>query len=297
MSEDKTSVHSIADLLGAAKAVNNAYLIVISAKSPAGIGRMIKLERAELVMGRSTEVNCQVEDDGVSRKHAKVSQAPNGQFQLVDLGSTNGTYLNGIKVSVATLQDGDKIQVGSNTVFKFSIQDKLEEEYQRNIYESATRDGLTRIFNKKYFIDTLKKEFAYCLRHRVPLSLVMLDIDHFKKINDTNGHLAGDYVLRELAHLIKTRIRKEECFARYGGEEFAVVMPEAGPENVRRFAEKIRKLTEDHHFNFEQKDIPVTISLGVADMTGDMTEPLQFIKGADGNLYKAKKGGRNRVTG
>ena len=136
-----------------------------------------------------------------------------------------------------------------------------------------------------------------CNRYNRALSLVMFDIDHFKKINDTNGHLAGDYVLRELAHLIKSRIRKEECFARYGGEEFAVVMPEAGAENVRRFAEKVRKLTEDHHFNFEQKDIAVTISLGVADMTGDMTEPLQFIKGADANLYKAKKGGRNRVQG
>jgi diguanylate cyclase (GGDEF)-like protein len=104
-------------------------------------------------------------------------------------------------------------------------------------------------------------------------------------------------VLRELAQLIRQRIRKEECFARYGGEEFSVVMPEAGPENARRFAEKIRKLCEDHHFSFEGKDIPVTISLGVADMTGDMTEPLQFIKGADANLYKAKKSGRNRVHG
>lgn len=141
MSEDKTSVHSIADLLGQSKAGNNAYLIVISAKSPAGIGRMIKLERAELVMGRSTDVNCQVEDDGVSRKHAKVSQSPNGQYQLVDLGSTNGTFLNGIKVSIATLQDGDKIQVGSNTVIKFAIQDKLEEEYQRKIGSSAESVG------------------------------------------------------------------------------------------------------------------------------------------------------------
>jgi two-component system cell cycle response regulator len=120
-------------------------------------------------------------------------------FQLVDLGSTNGTYLNGIKVNVATLQDGDKIQIGANTVVKFSIQDQLEEEYQRSIYESATRDGLTRIFNKKYFLDTLRKEFAYCLRHRVPLSLVMFDIDHFKKINDTFGHPAGDHVLQKVA--------------------------------------------------------------------------------------------------
>ena len=103
-------------------------------------------------------------------------------------------------------------------------------------------------------------------------------------------------MLRELATLVRQRIRKEECFARYGGEEFAVVMPEAGPENARRFAEKVRKIVEDHRFAFEGKDIPVTISLGVADMAGDMTEPMQFIKVADANLYKAKKDGRNQVV-
>src|SRR5262249_51877961 len=117
------------------------------------------------------------------------------------------------------------------------------------------------------------------------------------KINDANGHLAGDYVLRELASLIRQRVRKEECFARYGGEEFACVIPEAGPENVRRLAEKIRKLVEDHNFSFEGKSIVVTISIGVADMDHEMTEPLQFIKVADANLFKAKKAGRNQVVG
>ena len=296
MSEDKTSVHSIADLLGTAKAVNNAYLIVISAKSPAGIGRMIKLERTELVMGRSTEANFQVEDDGVSRKHAKVAQAPNGQFQLVDLGSTNGTYLNGIKVSIATLQDGDKIQVGSNTVFKFSIQDKLEEEYQRNIYESATRDGLTRIFNKKYFIDTLKKEFAYCLRHRVLLSLVMLDIDHFKKINDTFGHPAGDFVLQKVAAKIGETVRQEDLFARYGGEEFTLLLRESNDDKAVRCAERCRRAVDGHEFEFNGTPIKVTISLGVATLFDtDFAQPEDLIAAADKYLYRAKRGGRNRV--
>ncbi len=295
MSEDNTSVHSIADLLGQAKTVN-AYLIVISAKSPAGIGRMIKLERNELVMGRSSDVNCQVEDDGVSRKHAKVAQAPNGQFQLVDLGSTNGTFLNGIKVSIATLQDGDKIQVGSNTVFKFSIQDKLEEEYQRNIYESATRDGLTRIFNKKYFVDTLKKEFAYCLRHRVPLSLVMLDIDHFKKINDTFGHPAGDFVLQKISARIAETVRQEDLFARYGGEEFALLLRESNDEKSIRCAERCRRAVDGHDFQFNGTPIKVTISLGVATLFDtDFAQPEDLIAAADKYLYRAKRGGRNKV--
>ncbi len=134
-----------------------------------------------------------------------------------------------------------------------------------------------------------------CHRYGRALSLVMFDIDHFKRINDGHGHLAGDYVLRELANVIRQRVRKEECFARYGGEEFALVLPEAGPDNVRHFAEKVRRLIEDHQFTFEAKAIPVTVSMGVADMSGDMTEPLQFIKVADANLYKAKKNGRNQV--
>ena len=236
MSEEKTNVHSIADLLSNAQQ-QSAYLIVISAKSAAGIGRMFKLDRSETVLGRSSEAQFQVEDDGISRKHAKVVALGDGRFQLVDLGSTNGTYLNGLRVNTAPLYDGDKIQIGSNTVLKFSIQDQLEEQYQRSIYESATRDGLTRLYNKKYFMETLRKEFAYCLRHRVPLSLVMFDVDHFKKINDVYGHPAGDYVLTRIAQRVSDTVRTEDLLARYGGEEFALMLRESAEDagaGVRR---------------------------------------------------------------
>jgi two-component system cell cycle response regulator len=161
---------------------------------------------------------------------------------------------------------------------------------------SAT-DELTRAASRRFFGKHFPREVERAARYKRALSLALCDIDHFKKINDTNGHLAGDYVLRELSGVIRPRIRREECFARYGGEEFSVVMPEAGPQNARRFAEKIRKMVEDHPFSFEGKQIAVSISIGVADMTPDMTEPLQFIKVADAALYKAKKEGRNRVCG
>src|SRR5690242_12687946 len=210
MSDEKTAVHLISDLLGLdAPQQQSAYLIVISAKSAAGIGRMFKLDRSETVLGRSVEAQFQVEDDGISRKHAKVVSLGEGRFQLVDLGSTNGTFLNGLKVSASPLYDGDKIQIGSNTVLKFSIQDQLEEAYQRSIYESATRDGLTRLYNKKYFLETLRKEFTYCVRHRMALSLVMFDVDHFKKINDVYGHPAGDYVLTRIGQRVSDTIRSE----------------------------------------------------------------------------------------
>jgi diguanylate cyclase (GGDEF)-like protein len=296
MAEDKTAVHSIKDLLGASRKASNAYLIVISAKSAAMVGRMIKLEAGELVMGRAPETQLQVEDDGVSRKHCKIAQGANGHFQLMDLGSTNGTYLNGIKVNVATLQDGDKIQIGANTVVKFSIQDQLEEQYQKSIYESATRDGLTRIFNKKYFLDTLRKEFAYCLRHRVPLSLVMFDIDHFKKVNDTYGHPAGDFILQKVAHKVGETVRQEDLFARYGGEEFALLLRESHADAAIRCAERCRKAVDQADIVFNGTPIRVTISLGVATLfDSDFAQPEDLIGAADKYLYRAKRGGRNRV--
>jgi two-component system, cell cycle response regulator len=297
MSEDKTAVHSIRDLLGQGKqSTTSAYLIIISAKNQALVGKMVKLDKGEVVMGRAPDVALSAEDDGVSRKHCKIAQAPNGNFQLVDLGSTNGTYLNGIKINVATLQDGDKIQIGANTVVKFSLQDKLEEEYQKSIYESATRDGLTKIFNKKYFLDTLRKEFAYCLRHRVDLSLVMFDIDHFKKINDTYGHPAGDFVLQRVAASVNETVRQEDLFARYGGEEFAVMLRESNADKALRCAERCRRAIESGEFVFNGASLKVTVSLGVSTLlNGNITQPEELIASADKYLYRAKKAGRNRV--
>jgi two-component system cell cycle response regulator len=297
MSEEKTSVQAIADLLGKARS-SHAYLIIISAKSPATIGQMHKLDKPEAVLGRSSEAHFQVDDDGISRKHAKVLLGPAGGYQLVDLGSTNGTYLNGERIKLAPLQDGDKIQIGTNTVIKFSIQDQLEEQFQKSQYESATRDGLTRIFNKKYFLDTLRKEFAYCLRHRVPLSLVMFDVDHFKKINDTYGHPAGDFVLSRIAAKAMETLRAEDVLARYGGEEFAIMLRESAEDKALSCAERCRKAIDLAEFNFRGTPIKVSISLGIATLLdSDFAQPEDLIAAADKYLYRAKKGGRNRVDG
>ncbi|MGQ0504777.1 MAG: diguanylate cyclase [Myxococcaceae bacterium] len=297
MSEEKTSIYSIPGVTGKPEA-QSAYLIVLAAKSAAGIGRMHKLETAEVVLGRSAEAHFQVEDDGISRKHAKIVRGASGGYQVVDLGSTNGTYLNGNKVDMASLNDGDKIQIGTNTVLKFSLQDELEEQYQRSIYESATRDGLTRLYNRKFFIDSLKKEFAYCLRHRVNLSLVMFDVDHFKKINDTFGHQAGDFVLAKIAQKINEAVRSEDVLARYGGEEFALMLRESSEEKAAICAERCRRAIDGYNFVFSGTPIRATISLGVATLTdSDFSEPEELIASADKYLYRAKKAGRNRVDG
>ena len=161
----------------------------------------------------------------------------------------------------------------------------------------TTIDGLTQVYNKRYSIETLEREIGRAHRYRRELSLIMFDIDHFKKINDTYGHLAGDHVLKQLASVIKARIRREDIMSRYGGEEFAIILPEIDNYNAVQFAEKIRGIVEKAVFRFEDTDIPVTISIGCASMTAELQEPHEFVRVADGHLYTAKSQGRNRVCG
>ena len=149
--------------------------------------------------------------------------------------------------------------------------------------------------NKRYFLDTIEREVARAHRYRRALSLVMFDIDHFKKVNDGFGHLAGDYVLKHLAQTVRAKIRREDCFARYGGEEFAIVLPEIDGLNAKPFAEKIRQLVEATEFKFENTSMPITISMGVATLDVESTDPQALIKRADERLYEAKSSGRNCV--
>jgi two-component system, cell cycle response regulator len=260
------------------------------------LGKKYALLDAEFTIGRGEDNHIVVDLDNVSRRHVRILRRQ-GRMFVEDLKSTNGTYLNDQEVQQETpLRSGDLIKVGGS-IFKFLTGDNVELQYHETIYTLTIVDGLTGVNNKRYFLEYLEREMGRCVRYGRSLSLMMFDIDFFKKINDVHGHLAGDYVLRELGQTVKRLVRKEQCFARYGGEEFAVVVPEDAPQNVRIFAEKIRRTIEQKAFVFEGQDIPVTLSIGVAEMTPEMTEPLQFIKVADANLYKAKKTGRNRVVG
>ncbi len=292
MSGNETRVTKISRLSDRIATSNDSCLVQICGPE---LGKRYVLED-ELTIGRDVKNTVVVDLDNVSRRHARITLREGMHFVL-DLESTNGTYLNDREVlEEMPLRSGDYVKVGGS-IFKFLSGGNIESLYHEEIYQLTIVDGLTAIHNKRFFLDYLEREMGRCHRYNRALSMIMFDIDRFKLVNDTHGHLAGDYVLRELAAAVRPRIRKEECFARYGGEEFAIVMPEAGPDNARRFADKLRKMIEDKPFQFEGKDMPVTISLGVADMTADLTEPLQFIKVADANLYRAKKGGRNRVVG
>jgi diguanylate cyclase (GGDEF)-like protein len=285
----KTVVTSISRISERPSA-KEACLVVIYGSE---LGKKYNLNAASLVIGRSSKCDIQIDQESISRNHSKILNT--GKSILVrDLGSTNGTYVNDDPVDEYVLRDGDLIKIG-RTIFKFLTGGNIENAYHEEIYRLTTIDGLTQIFNKRYFLENLEREIARSQRYRRSLSLVMFDIDHFKRINDSYGHLAGDYVLKMLASTVKSRIRREDLFARYGGEEFAIVLPEIDGDNSRAFAEKIRQIVEKQDFRFENTKIKVTISMGVASIDEELTDAATLIKRSDERLYEAKSGGRNRV--
>jgi len=270
-----------------------AFLMVLAG---AHTGHMQKVDK-EVTVGRSQKADLRVIDDGASRLHARVFTA-GGVTYVEDLGSRNGTRLNGEPVTRAVpLHDGDKIQIGATCMLKFSFQDDLEENFQRGMYEAALRDGLTKVFNKKALMDHLRSEFAFASRHGTPLSLIMFDLDHFKGVNDTHGHPAGDYVLRTVAELTQSTVRQEDFLARFGGEEFTVACRGVPAEQSAALAERLRGKIDRYRFEFDDTLIPISISLGVAGFPDAAIADVDgLIAAADSALYQAKNAGRNRVV-
>jgi|RhiMethySRZTD1v2_1073278.scaffolds.fasta_scaffold91674_2 diguanylate cyclase (GGDEF)-like protein len=272
---------------------DRACLIVIRGLN---VGEMYKLAgKPEMVLGRGQQVDVEILDDGISRRHAAL-RFRDDQVLLEDLGSRNGTFVNGQRVEGSRpIQDGDKIQLSSSTILKFTYADRLDESFQRRMYESSLRDGLTKSFNRKYFLDRLEREFRFAKRHRQPLALIMLDIDEFKKLNDSRGHLAGDRVLADLAAEIHAAIRSEDVFARYGGEEFAVVCRATDVAGAAVFGERLRAAIEARSFEHEDQPMSVTVSVGIAGLSAEHTDSMALLAAADDALYAAKRAGRNRV--
>lgn len=256
------------------------------------LGKQYSLEQDETTIGRGTEAHVVLEMDNVSRRHARVLRRDDGFF-IEDLNSTNGTYVNDLEVRRDRLRNGDLVKIGG-AILKFLQGGNIEALFHEEIYRMTIVDGLTQVNNKRYFMEFIDREMARCARYNRPLSLLLFDIDHFKQVNDVHGHLAGDFVLKRLAEIIAKRVRKEEAFARYGGEEFAVLMPETPEDRAKVFAEKIRRLVETTEFNYEDRTIPVTVSIGISEM-GDHRDPKDFIRATDELLYRAKDNGRNRV--
>jgi diguanylate cyclase (GGDEF)-like protein len=273
----------------------NACLVHIYPTGP-GMGSRYTLAEAPLVIGRGSDCDIRINDHSVSRRHARLQPGADG-FYAVDLQSTNGTFVNDMPASMYKLRDGDYLRVG-NCIYRFLVGGNVEAEYHEEIYRLTIIDALTDIHNKRYFLEFLDRELARSGRYSRPLTLLMIDIDRFKSINEDLGHLGGDFTLREIAARIKGNIRKEELFARYGGEEFAVVLPETGREGALVLGERLRRVIEALPFRYEDKSYHVTISIGVASTHGDSAlTPSALIRLADEHLFQAKHEGRNRVCG
>ena len=272
------------------------FLVVLEG---ANVGRVFLLGMDGNLLGRDDFADVQIVDGGISRRHAMVAWNPEkGVFEASDLGSRNGTTVNGQKLTEPrTLVRGDKIEIGIHTVLRVSFSDEPETKYAHQMYKAVLRDGLTGVFNRRYFDERMSSELAFAQRHAKRLSLLMADIDHFKQVNDTYDHPGGDAVLKQFARLVGKLIRSEDVFARYGGEEFVVICRETEEDQAAILAERIRQTVANHGFQYNGTPIKVSVSIGVAclgDHGADTAEKL--ITAADKALYKAKEQGRNRIV-
>ncbi len=268
------------------------YLIIVRGGIP---GTMLRLGQKSSSLGRSAENTFQFHDSTVSRRHAVISIDAAGTACLTDLGSTNGTFVNGRRIALQTpvqVGDGSRIQLGSSTLLKYLKLDPCEEGFQRELYERSVRDNLTGLYKRGYFlsqIGPLAELNSMCERG---LALILVDIDHFKRINDTHGHDVGDLILREVADVLRESARAEDLVARYGGEEFILALPSCSLEQATERAERIRSRLVDA----SQARVGVTASLGLSFApAGRVRDVAALITAADEALYVAKRSGRNRV--
>jgi diguanylate cyclase (GGDEF)-like protein len=258
-------------------------------------GTVVALSDQPSTIGRHTGNQIQLQGGGISRNHARITWQAGGHV-LEDLQSANGTFVRGQRVTRVVLCDGDLVQLGPHACFRYTRTDEMHERLLRQMFESSTRDALTGAYNRRHFDERLRTELAHAARHGTELSLVLFDLDHFKRVNDTFGHAVGDDVLRHVAHLTASQLRTEDVFARYGGEEFVVLVRGIGLRDATSVAERIRARIEGHPPAVP--GVTATISAGCASLVGcGRPDASSLIALADDRLYVAKRRGRNRVVG
>ena len=264
----------------------------------------IPLERDEVILGRAFEADVRINDTKISRQHALITTLFNAAtnqttYILKDLISRSGTLLNGQKISEEVLQNGDKITIGEH-ILRFELLDDIDREYQRQIRRLISHDDLTGLLSSRSFFSELRRESARARREQKTFCVLMMDIDHFKDVNDTHGHLTGSKTLEEIGLIITQNLRVGDVAARFGGEEFAAFLLNADPPQALIAAERIRSEIEKFEFSIiRQGKIPkthkITISIGIAAFPNDSKDPIELIEMADSALYCAKREGRNRV--
>ncbi|HEX2679446.1 MAG TPA: GGDEF domain-containing protein, partial [Polyangiales bacterium] len=252
-------------------------------------GTLYFIDRHSAALGRSPECEVMINDDSLSRRHASIYRAAD-VFMIEDLGSKNGTFVDGTRVEKPhVLDDGCRIALGSRIVLHFGLRDAVELEAARHTQALTLRDPLTGTFNRGHLEERLSSEAAYAVRHKSSLSLLLLDVDHFKQINDTYGHSAGDSALRVLAQVLSDSLREEDLLARYGGEEFAVVARGISREETIALAERMRQRVGEQSVSTESGSFSFTVSIGVAHADrGEGCTARAMFETADRALYAAK---------
>ena len=266
----------------------------------------IPLERDDVVLGRAVEADVRVNDFRASRMHARIfaerdSENRVSRYRIIDLKSTNGTLLNGQPIVDAILNEGDKVTIGDH-LFRFEMLDDIDREFQQQIHRLLAHDELTGLLTSKSFFSELRREAALAEEDSKPFCVLMMDIDYFKNVNDSYGHLIGSQTLEEMGGVIKSALRAGDVAARFGGEEFAAFLLEADYAQGVVAAERVRAAIEKHEFsavrketNADLKTHRITISIGVAAFPDDARDPIELVELADSALYRAKRSGRNRI--
>ena len=267
----------------------------------------IPLERDEVLLGRALEADVRVNDPRASRLHARIRternpQSGETQYHITDLGSTNGTLLNGRPITEALLEDGDKLVIGEH-LLRFDMLDEIDREFQRQIHRLLVHDELTGLLTSKSFFSELRREAARAVAESRPFCVLMMDLDYFKEVNDTYGHMTGSQTLEEIGGVITRALRAGDVAARFGGEEFAAFLLDADIAQGIVAAERVRAAVETHPFTTtkridadgESSTHHITISIGVAAFPDDARDPIELVEMADSALYRAKRSGRNRV--
>jgi diguanylate cyclase (GGDEF)-like protein len=259
-------------------------------------GGLFTLDGPLTLIGRSSEAQVMLTDAAMSRRHAAIARTPDGYF-IEDLGSANGTLVDGIKIEQRTqLHDGSRVEVGAHTLLRFALHDALEREAARRTHDLMVHDPLTGLFNRRHLHERLHSEAAFAARHSTPLAVLLVDIDGFKRINDTHGHAVGDTVLRVLSRTLTQTVRSEDVLARYGGEEFVVVARGIEIDGVRALGDRILRAAAALRVPGGRQVVPVSVSVGIAHsaLLGSH-EPEVLLRAADEAMYTAKRTGRNRA--
>ena len=271
-----------------------ACLVVIQGTE---IGRDYRLRKRSLILGRDSEAEIMIPDDAASRRHARIDFQRGDErdrYRLTDLDSTNSTFVNGRTITSMELNDGDKVQVGG-TVLRFSLLDEIDARFHREVRDRLRFDAVTGLLTKESLILAMEQELKRAIAYHLPLSALMMDLDHFKQVNDTHGHLIGTKVLTEVGRRLRVNFRAGDVTGRYGGEEFVSYLSETSAESAVVAAERVRTKMETNPFEFDGAKLQVTISIGIAGFPEHGSDVTTLLGRADTALYRCKAKGRNLI--